>query len=103
MGPDREWSRRTRRAVSLLVIGIVAVSLAAPAPRTVRVIADPAGRPALLRSEPSVRALVVGQVPVGAAVEVLGEARGDVLGLSGNLWLRVRYGAVTGYVYAGLV
>jgi hypothetical protein len=67
------------------------------------VIRDQAARPALLRAAPSVRALVVGQAPAGATVEVLGEARGDAIGPASDRWLRVRYGGVIGYVYAPLV
>jgi hypothetical protein len=73
------------------------------APRAARVIRDQAARSALLRAAPSVRALVVGQAPAGATVEVLGEARGDAIGPASDRWLRVRYRGVIGYVYAPLV
>jgi hypothetical protein len=75
----------------------------AVAPRVARVVVDQAARPALLRAWPSVRALVVGQAPAGATVEVIGEVRGEALAPTTDRWLRVRRQGTIGYVYAPLV
>jgi hypothetical protein len=71
--------------------------------RTVTVIRDERARPALLRAQPSIRALVTGEIPAGTVLEVLGEERGDAVSPGNNLWYRVRWNDQVGYVYAPLV
>ena len=67
------------------------------------VLRDDASRPALVRATPSTRALVTGQIPAGAVVEIVAEERGEAV-VSGNArWLRVRWMELDGYLFSGLV
>jgi hypothetical protein len=64
---------------------------------------DEQSKPALLRAQPSVRALVIGEIPAGTLLGVLAEERGDAVSATSNVWYRVTWSGQTGYVFSGLV
>jgi hypothetical protein len=61
------------------------------------------GLPARVRAEPNTRSRILLRVPLGATVEVLGQASGDELQPGNARWLRIRWKDQTGWVYSSLI
>ena len=61
------------------------------------------GLPARVRAEPNTKAPILLRVPLGATVEVIGQATGDELQPGNKRWLRIRWKEQTGWVYSSLL
>ena len=61
------------------------------------------GLPARVRAEPNTRSPILLRVPLGATVEVIGQASGDELQPGNARWLRIRWKEQTGWVYSSLL
>jgi len=61
------------------------------------------GLPARVRTEPTTRAPILVRVPLGAIVEVIGQANGDEVQPGNRRWLRIRWKETTGWIYSSLI
>ncbi len=59
--------------------------------------------PVRVRSAPSVNAPIVGRIPLGTIVDILGSVKGDEVESGNATWLRIRWNSISGFVYSPLV
>jgi hypothetical protein len=74
-----------------------------PTGQLMKVLPAADGLPARVRAEPSTRSPILLRVPLGATVEVIGQASGDELQPGNARWLRIRWKEQTGWVYSSLL
>lgn len=61
------------------------------------------GLPARVRAEPNTKSPILLRVPLGATVEVIGQASGEQVQDGNTRWLRIRWKEQTGWVYSSLL
>jgi hypothetical protein len=74
-----------------------------PTGQLMKVLPAADGLPARVRAEPNTRSPILLRVPLGATVEVIGQASGDELQPGNARWLRIRWKEQTGWVYSSLL